>query len=162
MASGAEPRPVLPATLRGGCQCGACRYETTSGPLFGYVCHCRECRRQSGGAFSASVIVLEDGLSVTGPIATWWREGPENPPLEATFCRACGVRLLHRAVPREAIARIKAGTLDDATWFRPAAEFFTTRRLDWVDLGAGTIECPERAEDQAALLAAWQRIFAPA
>jgi len=159
MTPGAEPRPVLPTTLSGGCQCGACRYETTSGPLFGYVCHCQECQRQGGGAFSASVIVLEEALTVTGPVATWRREGPENPPLEATFCPECGVRLIHRAVPREVIARLKAGTLDDTSWFRPAAELFTKRRLAWVDLGDQTAQCLGPVEDQAALLAAWQRLF---
>jgi hypothetical protein len=153
---------IAPATLSGGCQCGACRYETSGPPLFGYVCHCLECQRLSGSAFSASIIVLDDALSVTGPVTTWLREGPDNPPLEATLCSICGVRLFHRAVPPEPIARIKAGTLDDTSWFRPAAEFFTKRRLGWVDLGDGTVECLERAEDQAALLAAWQRMFPPA
>jgi hypothetical protein len=103
--------------------------------------------------------VLEETLTVTGPVATWRREGAENPPLEATFCPECGVRLVHRAVPREAIVRVKAGTLDDSSWFRPAAELFTTRRVPWVDLGAETAECLGPAEDQAALLAAWQRLF---
>lgn len=88
--------------------------------------------------------------------------GTGQSPLEANLCSVCGVRLFHRAVPPEAIVRIKVGTLDDTSWFHPAAEFFTTRRRSWVDLGDTTVECPERAEDQAALLAAWQRLFPPA
>ena len=44
-------------TLTGGCQCGAVRYEVSAEPLEVYVCHCRECRRQSASAFGISVIV---------------------------------------------------------------------------------------------------------
>lgn len=35
------------APITGGCQCGAVRYEITLSPLALYVCHCRECRKQS-------------------------------------------------------------------------------------------------------------------
>jgi hypothetical protein len=89
------------------------------------------------------------------------RDNDNGPPLEATFCPQCGVRLFHHSVPREPLARLRVGTLDDASWFRPAAEFFTTRRLHWVDLGE-TIECAERGDDRAALLAAWQELVPPA
>jgi hypothetical protein len=153
--------PALPTHLTGGCQCGACRYEVDAPPLFGYVCHCLECRRQSGAAFSASILVPAAALSASGPLATWIREEADDPPLEALFCPLCGVRLVHHAVPRQDVARVKAGTLDDADWFRPAAEFFAKRRFAWVDLGGDTVECAERAEDHGALLAAWQVLFPP-
>jgi hypothetical protein len=153
--------PVLPTRLTGGCQCGACRYEIDSPPLFGYVCHCLECRRQTGAVFSASILVPAAAVSVTGPVATWFRDAGDDPALEAGFCPQCGVRLFHYAVPREAITRVKIGTLDDSDWFRPAAEFFTKRRLDWVQLGGDPAQCVERAEDQGALLSAWQRLFPP-
>ena len=152
---------ALPASLAGGCQCGACRYEVAGPPLFGYVCHCLECRRQSSSAFATSIIVATEALTTTGPVATWVRDNENGPPLEASFCPQCGVRLFHPSGPREPIARLRVGTLDDASWFRPAAEFFTKRRLDWVDVGE-TIECVESPDDRGALLEAWQRMFPPA
>ena len=39
----------------GGCQCGAVRYQLSAEPVALYVCHCRECRRQSASAFGISV-----------------------------------------------------------------------------------------------------------
>ncbi len=44
-------------TLSGGCQCGAVRYEVQGTPHEIYVCHCRECRKQSSSAFGISVMV---------------------------------------------------------------------------------------------------------
>ena len=46
----------------GGCQCGEVRYECEGEPLALYVCHCRECRRQSASAFGISLIVPRKGF----------------------------------------------------------------------------------------------------
>jgi hypothetical protein len=36
----------------GGCQCGAVRYEISEAPQLVYTCHCNECQRLTGSAFS--------------------------------------------------------------------------------------------------------------
>ncbi len=154
---------TLPTTMTGGCQCGACRYEISGPPLFGYLCHCLECRRQSASAFSASVMIPAATFSIDGPVKTWMRPEGENPPLEANFCAECGVRLFHHSVPRGDLMRVRIGTLDDASWFRPAAEFFVKRRFAWLAVDGETEECAEAAatDDYPTLLASWQRIFPP-
>jgi hypothetical protein len=149
----------VPDHLVGGCQCGACRYETTAAPAFGYVCHCHSCRKATGSAFSASIMVAEDALTATGPITTWYRPEAEGPPVEARFCTECGVRLFHHAVPRNGAVRVKLGTLDDSDWFAPAAEFFTKRRFDWVHVSGEPVQCLEQATDYEALGAAWAKLF---
>jgi len=45
----------LPQT--GGCQCGKVRYEITQQPLLVYTCHCLDCQRLTGSAFSLGVVV---------------------------------------------------------------------------------------------------------
>ena len=57
--------PDRPITRTGGCQCGAVRYELSAEPLALYVCHCRECRRQSASAFGISVIAPRAALRLT-------------------------------------------------------------------------------------------------
>jgi hypothetical protein len=46
-------RPVLP--LAGGCPAEASRFEVTAISLLNYVCHCTQCQRWSGSAFSMSM-----------------------------------------------------------------------------------------------------------
>lgn len=152
----------LPERLTGGCQCGACRYEISAPPIVGYLCHCLECQRHTTSAFSAGILVAADALSASGPIASWLREDGENPLLEAQLCSTCGVRLFHQSVPRGPFVRVKLGTLDDTSWFRPAAEFFTKRRLDWVSVDGEPVQCVDKAEDHGALIEAWQRLYPPA
>ena len=39
------------------CQCGAVRFKTPlPQPLALYICHCSDCRRQTGSAFGTSAI----------------------------------------------------------------------------------------------------------
>ena len=45
---------ALTLPCEGGCQCGEIRYRLTGAPLWLTVCHCNECKRQSGGAFGMS------------------------------------------------------------------------------------------------------------
>jgi len=70
------------------------------------------------------------------------------------------VRLFHRSVPHDELMRVRAGTLDDASWFQPAAEFFAPRRFPWVSIDGEPAQCAERPapEDHAAILAVWQRL----
>ena len=35
----------------GGCFCGAVRYTMTDRPMFINCCHCRDCQKQTGGAW---------------------------------------------------------------------------------------------------------------
>jgi hypothetical protein len=56
----------------GGCQCGELRYEIAAEPLALYVCHCRECRKQSASAFGLSLRVPSSGFRVTQGLARFW------------------------------------------------------------------------------------------
>src|SRR5215217_6718430 len=62
-------------TLSGGCQCGAVRYVVTAEPLALYVCHCRECQKQSASAFGVSLVVPGTAFRLTaGEPRTWSRQ----------------------------------------------------------------------------------------
>ena len=44
---------VVPS--EGGCQCGEIRYRLVGEPVWLAVCHCGNCKRQSGGTFGMSL-----------------------------------------------------------------------------------------------------------
>ena len=58
--AGAMPNVDLP--LAGGCFCGALRYQVSMPPMMVYNCHCTNCQKVSGGAFSTAVTILEAGF----------------------------------------------------------------------------------------------------
>ena len=45
--------------LTGGCQCGKIRYEITKAPQLIYTCHCTDCQRITGSAFSLGIALPE-------------------------------------------------------------------------------------------------------
>ncbi|MDF0595102.1 GFA family protein [Psychromarinibacter halotolerans] len=58
------PEITLPATGR--CQCGALTFEITAPPFATSACHCRDCQRMTGSAFSLTVMTPAEGFRVTG------------------------------------------------------------------------------------------------
>ncbi|KAH8799228.1 Mss4-like protein [Flagelloscypha sp. PMI_526] len=103
--STAEPEPVI---LRGGCFCGASKYEVKGKPNFSIYCHCTICQRMTGfgsafihsvhypaSAFSflppevsdSALITEENGENKTSHLDTYsWG----NPPGKRYRCKKCG------------------------------------------------------------------------
>jgi hypothetical protein len=123
--------------MTGGCQCGAVRYEIAGEPLAIYVCHCRECRKQSASAFGISVIVPAARFRVVqGEVGTWSRPTDSGRTLDCMFCRACGSRLWH-ATLGEAEISLKGGSLDEPVDLTGAVHIWTARKLPGVVIPEG-------------------------
>lgn len=123
--AGEEP-PALdaPAPLTGRCLCGESTYVASSAPLVTAICHCTDCQRQSGSAYSLVVAVPRDtvelqGASIATVVTTTAATGT---PSYRKFCSRCGSPLVVLADASPELAFIKAGTLDDRTALRPAIE----------------------------------------
>jgi hypothetical protein len=54
----------LPQT--GGCQCGKIRYEIAEEPRMVYTCHCVDCQRLTGSAFSLGIVVADAAFRLMG------------------------------------------------------------------------------------------------
>ena len=130
--------------LTGGCQCGETRYESTGEPLALYVCHCRECRKQSASAFGMSLEVPRDGLRVTrGAPKFWSRASDSGRRIRCAFCPSCGSRLWHEAEGAPVTVTLKAGSLDQAIDFSTAIHVWTSRKLPGLAIPPGAMAFPE-------------------
>jgi hypothetical protein len=137
-----EPHMASHTTLplTGGCQCGAVRYEVNEAPGTIYVCHCRECRRQSASAFGISVTVPRAALRVVrGALKVWARATDSGNRLECYFCPECGSRLWHQSAISESSQgaadvsiSIKGGSLDEPLDVSDAIHIWTSRKLPGV------------------------------
>ena len=129
--------------LSGGCQCGAARYVVSGAPLEIYVCHCRECQKQSASAFGISVSVRPADFRLTeGTIGTWSRGTDSGRTLHCMFCRTCGSRLWHRSADPALPISIKGGTLDVPVDLAGAIHIWTARKLTGVAIPAGARQFP--------------------
>jgi hypothetical protein len=100
-----------------------------------YLCHCTECQKQASSAFGMSLWVRRADLEiVSGEPKIWTRPGASGGTVSCAFCPACGSRLYHDASNDPEIVSVKAGSLDDTSWLRPAGHIWTRSRQPWVDI----------------------------
>lgn len=122
--------------MDGRCLCGAITYTVTADePLATGLCHCTDCRRQTGTAFSVLVGVGTDDFHLSGDTPREFETMGEDREAVARrqFCGTCGSPIASILGDSPDIAWIKAGTLDDPTWIEPELEVWTDSRLPWVD-----------------------------
>ena len=118
---------------QGGCQCGAVRYELTAPPVEIFVCHCRECRKQSASAFGISVIMRSaDVRHLSGKLKKWSRPTDSGNTLDCFFCPECGSRVFHGDLTTAETISVKGGSLDIPPNLDQAQHIWTSRKLQGV------------------------------
>jgi hypothetical protein len=150
--------PVFPLT--GGCTCEAVRFQVNAMPLLVYACHCTECQRWSGSAFSLSMPVAASSFSLTrGAPRPYRRIGTSGIESTCWFCGHCGGRAYGQRDIRPEIVVIRAGTLDDTSWLRPIAHVYLRSAQAWERI-PNNAECFDiRPTDFAYLAGRWQQMW---
>ena len=108
----------------GSCLCGDVRYTVRGEPVHVGRCHCTDCRKESGSAFTIYGQWPVEALELSGEIATYEGRG---------FCPRCGSRVLDPPAPSDELVEIRIGTLDEAPFgLKPEAEVWIKRREPWL------------------------------
>jgi hypothetical protein len=113
----------------GGCLCGAIRYRVTGAPLRAGLCHCSQCRKETGSAMPAYVTWPRDRLEILKGAPAGFRV---SNAATRQFCRDCGSPLFWRGDTGDTIT-LFLGSLDDAEAMpKPSYQLWTERRIPWV------------------------------
>ena len=124
--------------IEGGCNCGAVRYRVDGDPMVVAQCHCRNCQRQSGSAFSTNLLVKAVNVTTTGDLTTYVdKDTLSGDPMLRKFCGHCGSPILSEFSNGSGMVVVKAGTLDDPAPFVPGVSVWTSSALPWVQLPEG-------------------------
>src|SRR5713226_5456481 len=121
--------------MRGSCLCGAVAYQATGTPIAFDLDHCSRCRKSSGSAFKAELIIDSAEFRwVSGQSLVRIYEAPvqNTPPgYRRAFCAICG-----GPVPTvdNDTTNIPAGTLDDEPETRPRRHIFVARKAAWFEI----------------------------
>ncbi len=118
----------------GGCLCGKVRYSATAEPAMVAVCHCKNCQRQSGTAFTTIVGVPKESLKVTGTLSTYEDLSETGKGMHRRFCPECGSPIVTDADGYPNLTFVKVGTLDDTSWVEPTMQFWCESAQPWVSL----------------------------
>lgn len=144
---------TVPLPLAGRCQCGALEYAVSQPPVMVYACHCTNCQKQTGSAFVLSATVLETAFAFRAgePARVGWTSdaGTERYGL---FCGSCGTRIVNGQQPSIGFYSLRAGTLDDTSWVRPAGHIWMRSAQPWFRPDPDDLVYEERPGDYAALV----------
>lgn len=119
--------------LRGGCACGACRFELDTTPSFIANCHCKDCQRASGGAMATFAGVPTANFHwLAGEAKAFHYVAASGKKLARNFCPTCGARLYTSDLESfPGMVFVGVGSLDEPARIAPVLEMFTSRRLPW-------------------------------
>ena len=130
-------------TLKGGCLCGAVKYEVTGEPQRFYHCHCSRCRKSSGTGHASNLMMTNATLVFTHGESLLKRfKVPDSERFARQFCTECGSPVA-RIVPELDAVVIPAGSLDDSAPIKPQARIYWDSRTDWTCDGDALPRFPE-------------------
>ena len=130
----------MSAPAEGGCLCGAIRYRVTGEPVATTLCHCRSCRRASGGTNVAwAVFGHADFEWLCGYPAAY----SSSAGIEWLHCQYCSSLVGYRRASRPEHMDITTGTLDEPDRFPPAVEIWLEHKIGWETLNP---ELPNRPQ----------------
>jgi hypothetical protein len=121
--------------ITGGCLCGRVRYSADVEPAFTGVCHCRNCQKESGSAFTIVIGIPQPALSVQGDLKTFEDKGDSGKAMFRRFCPNCGSTVMDEAEAMPGVIMVQVGTLDDTSWVKPAMQIYCDSAQPWVQLG---------------------------
>jgi hypothetical protein len=123
-------------------------------PLLAYACHCHDCQKATGAAFTLTLVIRTADLEVVGApdiASSSFRSGRL---VERSFCPKCRVPLFSRAPAAPEYMSLRAGTLDDASWVVPISQSFVESAIPWAVI-PGVRVVPWSEFDYAGLGVEW-------
>ena len=148
--------------VEGGCQCGAVRYRLKASPLTVYNCHCKDCQRFSGAAWSMSMFVGDEDFEVlSGQTVRYERKADSGNVIAMHFCAHCHGLLWSTNPVLPGIKVARAGTLDNMDWAEPIGNIWTDSKAAWVKIDSALLNFQKGAVDRTPLFDAWTRHHHP-
>ena len=118
----------------GSCRCGAVRLSMTKPAILTAACHCRGCQKMSASSYSLTLMLPEDGLTVTAgePVLG----GLKGDTVRHFFCPSCMTWIFSKPQRVPGYVNLRATMLDDTSDIAPFIETWTDEKLAFAETGA--------------------------
>jgi len=135
------------AVLTGSCSCGTVAYEVTEQPVQKALCHCLQCRKVTGSAYTSNILVPRNAFTITAgePKKYTFTQTESSIKFTIQFCGNCssvvGKSSDHNSFKNVFI--VTAGSVDgDASLEsgKPDAELWSVHRASWLSGLEGVVQ----------------------
>lgn len=126
--------PQRAASYSGQCLCGEVLFSAGASPLTMYACHCTDCRRLSGSAYSLVYIAAQSDVKVLqGQTEPFSVDLPFGRKRTGEACTQCGTRMWIRSTRVTGYLAIPAGLFVDLD-LQPVAHLWGRSRMSFVKI----------------------------
>jgi hypothetical protein len=126
---------------RAQCSCGQLSATCSGEPLRVSVCHCLNCKRRTGSAFSHNARFAEASVSVQGRSSEFTLTGDEGSRATFSFCADCGTTVYYRNDRMPGMIAIPVGGFADLDFPAPGVSVYhDSRRYPWVEIRTAPLE----------------------
>lgn len=118
----------------GGCLCGDIRFTLSTEPAVTAICHCRNCQKTAGSAFSVVALAAKGALAISGQPSTYLDTGDSGGSVERCFCPKCGSPIVSmtEGLNAQGLVAIKAAAFDDVSWLQPSVQVYCDSEQPWL------------------------------
>jgi hypothetical protein len=123
------------------CRCGQLRATVTREPVRVSVCHCLDCQKRTGSAFSAQARWPTDLVAIEGNSKSWVHFADSGNQITHHFCPDCG-STVHYVIKGkfDGLVAIPLGAFDDPYFLKPKFSVWEERKHDWVEILGDDVE----------------------
>lgn len=130
----------------GSCLCNSIRYIINEEISSVVNCHCKTCKKITGGAFETIAVIEEKNLEIIAgesELATY----QISESAKKHFCRTCGTPIFNLLDKYPGRCMVQVGSLDQPSSIAPAVNIFCESMLPWVKEISG-MKCFEQLPTQ--------------
>lgn len=113
----------------------------THAPLPQALCHCTDCKKITGSAYSTNLVIPSEGFEVTsGKPKSWAKKADSGETINTFFCGDCGTTMWRETPTFGDNKAFKVGVLDTLGGFndaKPDLELYAPQRASWLQPVAG-------------------------
>ena len=129
--------------FKGGCLCGAVRFESTANPQLVGHCHCLDCRKLSGTGHCTNIMISEEAFTISGEVKFYERLADSGNLVSRGFCPNCGSAIYSTNSGMPGVVYPRASSLDDPNSLEPQVVVYASRALVWDPVDPALIAFPE-------------------
>jgi len=126
-------------TREASCQCGQLRVQAKGEPTRISVCHCLDCQKRSGSAFTMQARFPAAQIAVAGTAHEWTRRADDGGGAVFGFCPRCGSTVYVRSGAEPEVIAVAVGAFADPAFTAPHYSVYEERKHAWLTIG-GNIE----------------------
>ena len=117
------------------CHCGQLELDCEGEPTKVSLCHCLDCQRRTGSAFSIAVFYERGSVVVAqGTPLSFERPSASGFPVKFHFCGACGSNVFWEPARLPHLIGVAAGAFADQNFGCPEQSVWTKDKHAWINL----------------------------